>query len=60
MNLMEKARAGRTKALQNRVDRRITHLNIGEEKPRAATERRTSVPLFISSRTRHEAPAYLH
>ena len=60
MNLMEKARAGRTKALQNRVERRITHLNTYEENTRATAERRSSVPLFISSRTRYEAPAYLH
>lgn len=59
-NLIEKARAGRTKALQNREDRRVSQMSITEGKIRAAAQRRNSVPIFISTRARHEAPAYLH
>ncbi|MGA9251002.1 MAG: hypothetical protein WBV71_00990 [Roseobacter sp.] len=59
-NLIEKARAGRTKALQSRAARRITQVNTAEDKIRAAAQRRNSVPLFISTRARPEAPAYLH
>lgn len=59
-NLIEKARAGRTKALQNRSERRISHASTAKTKDRSAAQRRNSVPLFISTRTRHEAPAYLH
>ncbi len=59
-NLIEKARAGRTKALQNRADRRISNITPAGDKIRTAAERRSEIPMFISSRTRMEAPVYLH
>ena len=59
-NLIEKARAGRAKALQSREDRRMSQISATEDKIRAAAQRRNSVPLFISSRARPETHAYLH
>lgn len=61
-DLIEKARAGRTKALQNRVARRIdiemtakSHTDV-----RTSTGRRNQLPMFISARARTAPTAYLH
>ena len=59
-NMIEKARAGRTKALEARVARGLEMSLKSSQSDRQTKQRRTSLPVFISCRTRSLTPAYLH
>ena len=59
-NMIEKARAGRVKALEERSVRKSITTSLLTDYARDASAARNEMPIFISARARPESICYLH